>query len=104
FSPSTRPTQIPTLSLHDAFRSLGLARLRADVDRGGLAGRGTEAEGRLRLLAARQQGVEDPVLGSLLRLGAHLLLGLLAVQLDRGDRKSTRLNSSHVKISYAVFC
>src|SRR5207302_6229671 len=24
--------------------------------------------------------------------------------LDRTDRKSTRLNSSHVKISYAVFC
>src|SRR5690606_41866180 len=23
---------------------------------------------------------------------------------DLGDRKSTRLNSSHVKISYAVFC
>src|SRR5690606_41613021 len=23
---------------------------------------------------------------------------------DTGDRKSTRLNSSHVKISYAVFC
>src|SRR5690606_36096317 len=23
---------------------------------------------------------------------------------DRADRKSTRLNSSHVKISYAVFC
>src|SRR5690606_39585704 len=23
---------------------------------------------------------------------------------ERGDRKSTRLNSSHVKISYAVFC
>src|SRR5690606_41942616 len=23
---------------------------------------------------------------------------------DRSDRKSTRLNSSHVKISYAVFC
>src|SRR5690606_39976918 len=23
---------------------------------------------------------------------------------DMGDRKSTRLNSSHVKISYAVFC
>src|SRR5690606_42133042 len=23
---------------------------------------------------------------------------------DGGDRKSTRLNSSHVKISYAVFC
>src|SRR5699024_11369345 len=24
--------------------------------------------------------------------------------LDSGDRKSTRLNSSHVSISYAVFC
>src|SRR5690606_41979717 len=24
--------------------------------------------------------------------------------ITRGDRKSTRLNSSHVKISYAVFC
>src|SRR5690606_42001667 len=31
-----------------------------------------------------------------LRLGDTLLFGL--------DRKSTRLNSSHVKISYAVFC
>src|SRR5690625_5934166 len=27
-----------------------------------------------------------------------------AVVIDRGDRKSTRLNSSHVAISYAVFC
>src|SRR5690606_41912115 len=32
--------------------------------------------------------------------------GILPVVLDAGqeDRKSTRLNSSHVKISYAVFC
>src|SRR5690606_39718247 len=28
----------------------------------------------------------------------------LTVSLHRLDRKSTRLNSSHVKISYAVFC
>src|SRR5690606_42025684 len=27
-----------------------------------------------------------------------------AAQAEIGDRKSTRLNSSHVKISYAVFC
>src|SRR2546426_7003791 len=27
-----------------------------------------------------------------------------AVQLEGGDRKSTRLNSSHLVISYAVFC
>src|SRR5215475_15655179 len=31
-------------------------------------------------------------------------LAQLAVSLFRADRKSTRLNSSHVKISYAVFC
>src|SRR5207302_5338966 len=31
--------------------------------------------------------------------------GILCVSGERkGDRKSTRLNSSHVKISYAVFC
>src|SRR5690606_41588276 len=29
---------------------------------------------------------------------------LLQPMLDALDRKSTRLNSSHVKISYAVFC
>src|SRR3989442_8292540 len=27
-----------------------------------------------------------------------------ALEHDRSDRKSTRLNSSHVRISYAVFC
>src|SRR5690606_41379178 len=26
------------------------------------------------------------------------------MEASKGDRKSTRLNSSHVKISYAVFC
>src|SRR5207302_6869119 len=37
----------------------------------------------------------------------HLLLGAIpreATILATLDRKSTRLNSSHVKISYAVFC
>src|SRR5690606_39571259 len=33
----------------------------------------------------------------------HEVVDLVAVVADR-DRKSTRLNSSHVKISYAVFC
>src|SRR5690349_22360191 len=31
-------------------------------------------------------------------------LEALADHRQRGDRKSTRLNSSHVEISYAVFC
>src|SRR5699024_12620389 len=34
----------------------------------------------------------------------HGHLGVLHRQFDLQDRKSTRLNSSHVSISYAVFC
>src|SRR5690625_5175969 len=37
------------------------------------------------------------------RVGAGLL-GAAGARNDGGDRKSTRLNSSHVAISYAVFC
>src|SRR3546814_13936039 len=47
-------------------------------------GAGAEAEAARRHLAPRQQGVEDAVLGPLLGLGAHALLGLFAVELDRG--------------------
>src|SRR5690606_41509903 len=39
--------------------------------------------------------------------GVHLHVsgaGGVRAAADGGDRKSTRLNSSHVKISYAVFC
>src|SRR3989442_8828798 len=32
------------------------------------------------------------------------LLGAIPATEQVGDRKSTRLNSSHVRISYAVFC
>src|SRR5690606_41534131 len=31
-------------------------------------------------------------------------VSVFAQKMVQGDRKSTRLNSSHVKISYAVFC
>src|SRR5699024_11537000 len=34
---------------------------------------------------------------------AIIILGVVAL-VYTGDRKSTRLNSSHVSISYAVFC
>src|SRR2546426_7038134 len=43
--------------------------------------------------------------GVALRRGDRSLLHLsLEVRADDGDRKSTRLNSSHLVISYAVFC
>src|SRR5207302_7843560 len=35
---------------------------------------------------------------------ARVRAQLVTQVLDEADRKSTRLNSSHVKISYAVFC
>src|SRR5690554_7293195 len=37
-------------------------------------------------------------------LGDDKLLNELIILYEYGDRKSTRLNSSHVRISYAVFC
>src|SRR5207302_2777934 len=48
------------------------------------------------LLASRAQDGE--------RLARGLAILSAARKEGRRDRKSTRLNSSHVKISYAVFC
>src|SRR5215211_8318940 len=43
--------------------------------------------------------LEAPLVGKLADAGAQTPLGR-----SLGDRKSTRLNSSHTVISYAVFC
>src|SRR5690606_41608631 len=94
------PSAFCTLSLHDALPILG--------DRGGgqAVRRGHFAEDRDHVALADQLGHHR---GGLLR--APLIV--LDHQLERApshpagsvqDRKSTRLNSSHVKISYAVFC
>src|SRR5690242_20892915 len=37
-------------------------------------------------------------------VGLAFLLFLSGLEIDVEDRKSTRLNSSHMSISYAVFC
>src|SRR5690606_41845638 len=42
--------------------------------------------------------ITDDTLNMMSMIGVIMLMGLVT------DRKSTRLNSSHVKISYAVFC
>src|SRR3712207_7928126 len=78
FFNDTATTEIYTLSLHDA-----LPILRADDDRGG------------RVVLGREDVARAPA-----DLGPEL-----DERLDQdGDRKSTRLNSSHANISYAVFC
>src|SRR2546430_8719112 len=38
------------------------------------------------------------------RTSSGMVPSSVAFQGERGDRKSTRLNSSHSQISYAVFC
>src|SRR5690349_23124664 len=47
--------------------------------------------------------VDDPLRGRLVFDVGFGAIQLVEARLER-DRKSTRLNSSHVEISYAVFC
>src|SRR3712207_8043154 len=56
---------------------------------------------------ARDGGARHPAAQRRLRAGARRLAARLLrapVPADARDRKSTRLNSSHANISYAVFC
>src|ERR1035441_3035842 len=69
--------------------------------------RGPAADSPRRPISARWlQHVADATDGVDQRLpvGVDLLAQVADVQLDDIDRKSTRLNSSHLGISYAVFC
>src|SRR5688572_32469780 len=75
FLNATPTTQIYTLSLHDAL-PIYTAR---DIE-------------------DRQRWWQIGIVVMLLALSAEALIG------RRRDRKSTRLNSSHSQISYAVFC
>src|SRR5689334_25446024 len=79
FFNDTATTEIYTLSLHDARSDLWRCRRRRHQQR--------RAAG---LVLHVQRGAQPPVLEQ----------GRLSLQ----DRKSTRLNSSHSSISYAVFC
>src|SRR5439155_26002430 len=85
---ATATTGIHTLSLHDAL-PISAALVDDGADR------------------ARAGGVEEPAPGGAdVDLGAHVRSGPVFPGHvgPEGDRKSTRLNSSHVAISYAVFC
>src|SRR5690606_42057783 len=94
-------TDIYTLSLHDA-----LPICHDDVVLHGHrhAGQGTGSFARGQATVERARRFQRE-LGKHGDVGVESLGGLDALQgcLDQ-DRKSTRLNSSHVKISYAVFC
>src|SRR5690606_41684533 len=93
----TDPTRLSTLSLHDALPISSWHLLPA--------GTLTLARGLPSVI-----GVRAAMGGSFLAAEAYLPLmlrdehGYSPAQAGAVDRKSTRLNSSHVKISYAVFC
>src|SRR3712207_8280099 len=87
FFNDTATTEIYTLSLHDALPICRRAR-------GGLAPDGVAGGER-----PPERGPAHPRTGRTGHRGAGL-----PAQHRRSDRKSTRLNSSHANISYAVFC
>src|SRR5690606_39821404 len=90
------PTGIYTLSLHDALPiSPGVLNIVNGI--GEEAGQALATSKRIAKIAFTGS---TPVGQHILKCAADLLIPS-TVELDR---KSTRLNSSHVKISYAVFC
>src|SRR5690606_39494126 len=79
------------------FEHVGVAAFLAEVVREGVAGP-EFAEPRVLLQARLRDG------GARVGLGRCAWERLAPAVARAQDRKSTRLNSSHVKISYAVFC
>src|SRR5690349_22550369 len=91
FISHTAPTAIYTLSLHERSSDLGPVRAHGFQQPEGADHVGLD-EG-----AGRVDGAVD------VRLRREVHDGARPVACQQ-DRKSTRLNSSHVEISYAVFC
>src|SRR5688572_31578554 len=60
------------------------------------------SEASLIITQARAQGYEGPIIGGNGFNSPAIITN--AGEDSEGDRKSTRLNSSHSQISYAVFC
>src|SRR3712207_9205157 len=89
FFNDTATTEIYTLSLHDAL-PIFTTRIRWALQRKGTVVLSGHSQGSL--IAA----------ATLIRLDEDELERVTLV--TYGDRKSTRLNSSHANISYAVFC
>src|SRR5690606_41231149 len=102
FSLFTHPPPTPTypLSLHDA--------LPISSDSGSAAATVSENRIENRLQSTRQIKRNPWSALRARRVSRSAISGLVSLLKASvtvaGDRKSTRLNSSHVKISYAVFC
>src|SRR5699024_12667825 len=83
----TAPTLTSTLSLHDALPILPAH-----------CGRRRPPTAPSSRRCRRDLPEQEPAMTE------HVAITLVPTIVTRRDRKSTRLNSSHVSISYAVFC
>src|SRR5690606_42156341 len=96
FCSTAPPPDAYPLSLHDALP------ICAAGDHGDAIAEPSE------LVHALVAAHADDLVAAIERVLDHVLAELAGgaddADLPRVDRKSTRLNSSHVKISYAVFC
>src|SRR5207249_11933451 len=93
--PLPLPTLFPYTTLFRSLTRLGLDQfcLEAHSTKAGKTKIMEELKRTLELASRPREDMVDEHLEDLLRIRAELK-----------DRKSTRLNSSHVSISYAVFC
>src|SRR3712207_9029262 len=89
FFNDTATTEIYTLSLHDALPISG-----HDLDALAEEHHAAQHDVRVEQAELQQPPVPDEVPGGVGAVAQH----------PAQDRKSTRLNSSHANISYAVFC
>src|SRR5690606_41469781 len=104
FSCARAPSRIYPLPLHDALpifiprgRSLGMVMQLPEGDRYSMSYKYMVS--RLAIMMGGRVAEET-------KFGKENITSGAASDIDQAtkDRKSTRLNSSHVKISYAVFC
>src|SRR5699024_11884156 len=101
FSRAPPPPALYPLSLHDAlpiFAVPDLPRTRSGKIMRRLLAQLVHAE------RDRRRGVTPEPLGDVTSLQNPDAVDTVIAVLAALDRKSTRLNSSHVSISYAVFC
>src|SRR3712207_9455405 len=98
FFNDTATTEIYTLSLHDAL-PIFFAVFGSD----GMSGRAFARSSHSTSEVDAGQRAETRVAGSAVRASARSTPNSSRARRS-ADRKSTRLNSSHANISYAVFC
>src|SRR5690606_42147675 len=101
-SNASAATATYTISLHDAL-PISVA---SEIESGASIHINTamDATGAVQLNGGRNVRIEGSRLTAQQDISVGALVDLDVSSVVEGDRKSTRLNSSHVKISYAVFC